>query len=35
MSGTSGKRDGLVVDRGDQSRAQQDTGTHGTVKRVV
>lgn len=35
MPGTSGERKGLVVDRGDQSCAQQDAGACGTVEGVV
>ena len=35
MPSTSGKFESLVIDRGDQSSAQQDTSTHGAVEEVV
>jgi hypothetical protein len=35
MASTSGEGDGFVVDRGDQTRTQQNTGAHGAVKEVV
>ena len=35
MPSTSGEGESLVVDRGDHSSAEQDTGTHGTVVKVV
>jgi len=35
MSSTSGERESLVVDCGDQSRPQQNASTHGTVEIVV
>lgn len=35
MPSASGQCKGLVVDRSDQPRAHQDTGTHGTVEGVM
>ena len=35
MPGTSGERESLVVDRGDQPRTQQDTSTSSAVEKVV
>jgi len=35
MSCAGGERESFVVDRGDQSRTQQHTGTGGTVEEVV
>ena len=35
MPGTSGERESLVIDRSDQPRPQQDTGTQGAVEKVV
>ena len=35
MASTSGECESFVVDRGNQSCAQQDTGSHGAVEKVV
>ena len=35
MASTSGECESFVVDRGDQSCAQQDAGTHSAVEKVV
>jgi len=35
MPGTTRERESLVVDRGDQPRTQQDTGTRSAVEKVV
>lgn len=35
MSSTSGESESPVIDRGDQSSAQQGTGAHGAVEKVV
>ena len=35
MPGTSGERESLVIDRGDQPCTQQDTSTRSAIEKVV